>query len=109
MKALFPVILTDAYFEHGVGELIAFLPVTGVSGSDGLEAEITRLDGGEYAVAVHCGHYVDLDLTYGALGSYVAEHGIAADGPIMEFYLVGPDREEDPARFRTEVCWPSSV
>lgn len=100
---------SSEYFERGAGEVVAFVPVADGSGVAGLEAEVARLAGGEYAVALHRGHYVDLDLTYGALGSYVAEHGIAAEGPIVEFYLVGSDTETDPAAFRTEVCRPISV
>jgi hypothetical protein len=32
--------------------------------------------------------------------------GIAADGPIRELYIVGPDVTDDPLQYRTEVCWP---
>jgi effector-binding domain-containing protein len=46
---------------------------------------------------VHAGPFDDIDRTYGALGTVVAERGIAAAGPIREHYL---------ADGRAEVCWP---
>ena len=39
----------------------------------------------------------DLDQTYGALGTTVAELGLGTPGPIREIYL---------ADDRAEVCWP---
>ena len=42
----------------------------------------------ELAVAVHQGTLADLDLTYGALGTYVAEREIGVDGSIREHHLV---------------------
>ena len=49
------------------------------------------------AVMLHEGPFDDLDQTYGALGTVVAELGLGAPGPIREIYL-GDDR--------AEVCWP---
>lgn len=92
--ALFPA----AFFHEGVGRVTAFLPV--------LEAGEATIPGGDYAVALHRGAYEDLDRTYGALGGYVAEHGIGRDGPIREHYLVGPDEVTRPEELRTELCWP---
>jgi len=94
------------YFARGVGDIVAFVPFVGSRNSTWPEAEQMWLEGGKYAVALHRGPYEDLDRTYGSLGSYVAEHGIGAEGPITELYLVGPDQAEDSADLRTEVCWP---
>ena len=60
----------------------------------------------ELAIAVHVGPFSDLDQTYGALGSYVAERAIGVAGPIREYYLVTEADTKDPSRHRTEVCWP---
>jgi effector-binding domain-containing protein len=57
-------------------------------------------------VAVHRGTLADLDLTYGALGTYVAEREIGVDGPIREHYLVTAFDTDDESRHVTEVCWP---
>ena len=58
------------------------------------------------AVAVHAGPYRELDLTYGAVGRYVLDRGLGAEGPIREHYLVAPDEAQDETALRTEVCWP---
>jgi DNA-binding transcriptional MerR regulator len=100
-------LFTADLFEQGQGEVVAFMPIAE-------EVDIVppvdriQVDGGRYAVALHRGPYVDLDRTYGALGSYVAEHAIGAAGLIREQYLVGPVDAIDPAHMRTEVCWPIS-
>ena len=60
----------------------------------------------ELAVAVHRGTFSDLDQTYGALGTYVAEREIGVDGPIREYYLVSAFDTDNQTRHVTEVCWP---
>ena len=94
-------------FEQEVGEMTAFIPVAGplppLAGR--LRAlEISEL---EAAVTVHEGAMADLDIAYAALGAEIAERGaIGVDGPIREYYLVGPFDTEDETQHRTEVCWP---
>jgi DNA-binding transcriptional MerR regulator len=62
--------------------------------------------GVELATILHSGPHTDIDRAYGSLASYVAEHALAIDGPIREYYLVGPhDTAEEPA-WRTEIGWP---
>jgi DNA-binding transcriptional MerR regulator len=82
---------SDAFFEAGMGEVTAFVPVAG----DGPEA--VDLPAITAAVLVHDGPVADLDRTYGALGTVVAEMGVASAGPIREHYLSATS---------TEVCWP---
>ncbi len=48
----------------------------------------------------------DIDRTYGALGTAVAERAIGVDGPIREYYVVGFTDTDDERQHRTEVCWP---
>jgi effector-binding domain-containing protein len=60
----------------------------------------------ELAVAAHKGSLADLDQTYGALGTYVAEREIGVGGPIREHYLVTESDTDDESRLVTEVCWP---
>ena len=52
----------------------------------------------ELAVTVHHGPHDDIDVSYGALGTYVAEHALAVAGPVRENYLVGPRDTGDAAR-----------
>jgi effector-binding domain-containing protein len=60
----------------------------------------------ELAVTVHRGPHDDIDITYGALGSYVTEHALAIFGPVRETYLVGPRDTDDATAWRTEIGWP---
>ena len=60
----------------------------------------------ELAVAVHEGPRDDVDVTYGALGTYVTEHEIAISGPVHERYLIGPLDTADRAIWQTEIGWP---
>lgn len=83
---------TDEFFEAGLGEVTAFVPVASTAGGT-----VTMLPPCTMAVLAHEGPFDDLDRTYGALGSIVAERGIAGTGPIRERYVTGS---------RTEVCWP---
>ena len=82
---------SDAFFETGVGEVTAFVPVAG-DGAGAVELPATTA-----AVLVHQGSFADLDRAYGALGTAVAEMGVAGAGPIREHYLDATS---------TEVCWP---
>ena len=60
----------------------------------------------EVAMIVHTGPHADFDRAYGALGAYVTQHALAVDGPIREYYLVGPVETRDESLWRTEVGWP---
>jgi len=82
---------SDAFFEAGVGEVSAFVPVAG-DGPGAIDLPATTA-----AVLVHDGPFADLDRTYGALGTVVAGMGVAGAGPIREHYLSATS---------TEVCWP---
>jgi DNA-binding transcriptional MerR regulator len=99
--ALYPAEL----FELGTGEVVAYVPVSGEVPPGG-RARMLEIPPAELAVAVHRGTLADLDLTYGALGTYVAEREIGVDGPIREHYLVTAFDTDDETRHVTEVCWP---
>jgi DNA-binding transcriptional MerR regulator len=98
-------------FELELGEVVAFVPVTDRPDAErrtDAEPRTVPFDvpGAELAVMLHRGRFSDLDQTYGALGTYVAERAIAVDGPIREHYLVTPADTDDESQYRTEVCWP---
>jgi DNA-binding transcriptional MerR regulator/effector-binding domain-containing protein len=109
-------------FEQGHGELVAFVPVdgpvdvraaaAGAAGSAGSRADAFprvasfHVTGTELAVMVHHGSGADIDRTYGALGSIVAERAIGVAGPIRENFLVTAADTADESQHRTEVCWP---
>ncbi len=93
----------DAFFNEDAGEVVAYLPVDGPAPAD---LTSLTLPGGRFAVTLHHGSFADIDRTYAALGSYVAEHERLAPGPVREIYLTGPDDVSDPADFTTRLCWP---
>ncbi len=45
----------------------------------------------ELAIIVHNGSHANIDLAYGALATYVTRHELAVEGPLREYYLVGPE------------------
>jgi DNA-binding transcriptional MerR regulator/effector-binding domain-containing protein len=93
------------YFELDAGEVVAYIPVTEEVRNGG-GTRMVEIPAAELAVAVHLGGLADLDRTYGALGTYVAEREIGVAGPIREQYLVSAFDTDDESRHVTEVCWP---
>jgi DNA-binding transcriptional MerR regulator len=92
-------------FELEEGEMVAFVPVTaGVELSGRVHGY--ELPAIELAIMVHPGSYDELDQTYGALGTHVAERAIGIDGPIRELYVVSPFDTDDTSELRTELGWP---
>lgn len=98
--ALYP----PEFFHAGSGEVTAFIPVAG--NPDDVGERLLELPGAELAVTVHRGPLADLDIAYGQLGSFVAEHAIGIDGPIRESYLITPYDTAHESSHETEVCWP---
>ena len=86
----------DEFFEARDGDVLAYVPVVGDAPPAGRALRL-ELPSVRVAVMVHDGPLDDLDQTYGALGTAVAELGLSAGGPIRELYL---------ADDHTEVCWP---
>ena len=50
--------------------------------------------------------FVDIDVTYGELGSWVVGNALSVAGPVRERYLVGPRDTDDRDAWRTEIGWP---
>jgi DNA-binding transcriptional MerR regulator/effector-binding domain-containing protein len=94
----------SALFADDRGRAIVYL-ATDTPPTTGRVTPMT-LPAAELAVAVHDGPHDDMDVTYGALGTYVTEHEIAISGPVHERYLIGPTDTEDRATWRTEIGWP---
>jgi DNA-binding transcriptional MerR regulator len=102
LGALFP----GEFFEVEQSQITVFTPVRPVPGALRLgsgRVRLTKVAGIEAAVAVHDGPPEDIDRTYGALGTAVAERAIGVDGPIREYY---PDGFYAVEPHRTEICWP---
>jgi DNA-binding transcriptional MerR regulator len=99
--ALFPA----EFFELEKAELTAFVPVDGIMPATG-RIESLSIPGIEAAVMLHSGSAGDIDQTYGALGTVVAERAIGVEGPIREYYLTPIDQPGQDGDHRTEICWP---
>lgn len=95
-------------FQEEQGDVTAFVPIPSPPavppGPGG--PELLEIPAVEAAVMLHEGPMDDLDQTYGALGTIVAERAIGVEGPIREYYLVGFRDTDDQSRHQTEVCWP---
>lgn len=64
------------------------------------------LPGGRVVEAMHVGPYDTIQDTYAELRRYFAEHGLTPGEVMWEVYLSDPQRQPDPATWRTGICWP---
>ncbi|MCO5997023.1 MerR family transcriptional regulator [Actinoallomurus rhizosphaericola] len=94
----------NALFTEERGEAIVFVPVADPPDADRVHPLV--IPAAELAVTVHRGPHDDIDVSYGALGTYVTEHALAVAGPVREYYLVGPRDTDDPDAWRTEIGSP---
>jgi len=99
---------SPGFFETHSGEVIAFVPVNAAPAA-AASLEAIEIPAAEVAVAVHEGSFADLDQTYGALGTFVAERAIGVQGPIREHYLEQGAESDGPTTQVTEVCWPVAL
>ena len=74
-------------FELERGEASMFVPIASNARAVGRTA-MTTIPAAELALTEHRGPHHDMDVTYGALGAYVAAHAIGVEGPVRESYLV---------------------
>jgi len=101
--ALFP----GDFFETERADITVFVPVSAGQARNGVgRVRLVEIPAVEAAVALHEGSLDDIDRTYAALGTLVAERAIGVDGPIREYYPVSFADTDDETRQRTEVCWP---
>jgi DNA-binding transcriptional MerR regulator len=93
-------------FSEGHGRATVYLPAD-TAPHPGAPARVRQLDLPERraAVATHVGPHDDLDLTYGAVGSFAARHRLRPQDVVEEIYLVGPRDTDQPDRWRTLVAW----
>ena len=98
-------IFSNELFSHAHGEATVFIPC------DGTVKEIGRvapriMPPVELATLIHEGSHANIDLAYGSLATYVTQHALAVEGPLREYYLVGPQDTTDESQWRTEIGWP---
>jgi DNA-binding transcriptional MerR regulator len=98
-------IFSNAIFSDALGEATVFIPCNGnVRAVARVSSRIVPAV--ELATIVHQGSPADIDVSYGALATYVTQHALAVDGPLREYYLVGPIETSDAVAWRTEIGWP---
>ncbi|MEY9847249.1 DNA-binding transcriptional MerR regulator [Streptacidiphilus sp. BW17] len=95
----------DELFADERGRATVFLPCRGPLRPTG-RVTPTTVPAAELATIVHSGTHDDIDRAYGALATHVAEHELAVDGPLREYYLIGPGDTLDEGAWRTEIGWP---
>jgi DNA-binding transcriptional MerR regulator len=98
-------IFSNALFADKRGEATIFLP------TDGDIVPVGRVKQGtipavEVAIITHSGSHDDVDLAYGSLAGYVTQHALSVEGPIREYYVVGPQHTSDEGEWVTEIAWP---
>jgi DNA-binding transcriptional MerR regulator len=103
--ACYPTLLDD-----DAQEVVAFVPIAAPTLVDAqARAAGVRVDdlaATDVAVLVHRGSYDDLADSYHQLGAWVAINAEPTGTPARELYVVDPGESDDPAAWRTEICWP---
>ena len=98
-------IYSNAIFSHARGNATVFIPCDDVVRAIG-RVTLCVIPAIEMATIVHEGSPANIDLAYGSLATYVARHALAIEGPLREYYLVGPQDTPDESAWRTEIGWP---
>ena len=70
------------------------------------DVQPSELPGGQVAVTIHTGPYVQMAPAYQALASWVSQHGGELTGDPWETYFSDPSTEPDPATRRTQIVQP---
>jgi DNA-binding transcriptional MerR regulator len=98
-------IFASELFTDERGAATVFVPCALAPRRTG-RVEAVVVPGAELALILHAGTPGEIDRAYGALATYVADHALAVDGPIREYYLVGSRETADETKWRTEIGWP---
>jgi DNA-binding transcriptional MerR regulator/effector-binding domain-containing protein len=96
---------SNALFSEARGKATIFFP-TGTKIVPTGRVKPTIINAAEVAVIKHFGPHDNVDLAYGALAAYVAEHALAVVEPIREYYVVGPQDTDVEQEWLTEIAWP---
>jgi effector-binding domain-containing protein len=91
-------IYANDLFSHERGEATVFLPCDGPVRATGRVTPLVVPEV-ELAITVHLGpHSGEIDRAYGSLATYVTDHALAVEGPIREYYDVGPHDTSEEAQ-----------
>lgn len=95
----------DELFANELGRATIFVPCQERLRPMG-RVTPTTVPAAELATIIHSGPHNEIDRAYGTLAAYVADHELAVDGPLREYYLVAPGESADESAWRTEIGWP---
>ncbi|HEX3515302.1 MAG TPA: MerR family transcriptional regulator [Trebonia sp.] len=98
-------IYANDLFSHARGQATVFVPCNETVRATGRVTALV-VPGVELAVTTHVGDHSDVDLAYGSIAAYVADHALGVEGPVREYYVVGPHETTDENQWRTEIGWP---
>jgi DNA-binding transcriptional MerR regulator len=98
-------IFSSALFSDALGTATIFVPCGGAVRPLGRVRPLV-VPAIELAMIEHTGAHTNIDLAYGALAKYVAQHALAVEGPIREYYVVGSHDTPDESAWCTEIGWP---
>jgi DNA-binding transcriptional MerR regulator len=98
-------IYANDLFSHARGQATVFVPCNETLRATGRVTALTVPEA-ELAVTTHVGTHNDVDLAYGSLAAYVTDHALGVEGPIREYYVIGPHETTDEDQWRTEIGWP---
>jgi DNA-binding transcriptional MerR regulator len=98
-------IYANDLFSHARGQATVFVPCEQTVRATGRVTALVVPEA-ELAVTTHAGAHNDVDLAYGSLAAYVSDHALGVEGPIREYYVIGPHETTDEEQWRTEIGWP---
>ncbi|HEY2562688.1 MAG TPA: MerR family transcriptional regulator [Acidimicrobiales bacterium] len=99
-------IYANDLFTHERGQATVFVPCDQTVRATGRVSAVVVPEI-ELALTVHLGpHTGEMDRAYGSLATHVTDHALAIEGPIREYYLIGPHESSDEDEWRTEIGWP---
>jgi DNA-binding transcriptional MerR regulator len=98
-------IYANDLFSHARGQATIFVPCEQTVRATGRVTGLVVPEA-ELAVTTHAGAHNDVDLAYGSLAAYVSDHALGVEGPIREYYVIGPHETTDEHQWRTEIGWP---
>jgi DNA-binding transcriptional MerR regulator len=98
-------IYANDLFSHARGQATIFVPCEQAVRAAGRVTGLVVPEA-ELAVTTHAGAHNDVDLAYGSLAAYVSDHALGVEGPIREYYVIGPHETTDEDQWRTEIGWP---
>lgn len=93
-------------FTDEIGQSVIYVPISKCVEQSG-RVRVIEIPASKLAVTVHRGPLADAGPSYAALGKYVAENALGADGSIRERYVevLGTSTNDTVT---TEICWPIS-